>query len=197
MQIIMSCVTIIFIIVILSYSFKGNVYYKAYSDYLIQFDDYLSTGIISLNSALPTYTKFWAEFGDSENALLISFLIFVILFLCFEIFSLLLHKIVIKIDYQNGIFYKLILYINIVFFVLFKIYLPLIIFSFIYSIIVLFVSPHNSADRYSFIFGNGGEEFLNDQWNKKKYILIVNIVMKLFVLAFLRLHHLHFLHNFY
>ena len=34
-------------------------------------------------------------------------------------------------------------------------------------------------------FGNGGEEFLNDQWNKKKYILIVNIVMKLFVLAFL------------
>ena len=128
----------------------------------------------------------WAEFGDSENALLISFLIFVILFLCFEIFSLLLHKIVIKIDYQNGIFYKLILYINIVFFVLFKIYLPLIIFSFIYSIIVLFVSPHNSADRYSFIFGNGGEEFLNDQWNKKKYILIVNIVMKLFVLEFLR-----------
>ena len=185
MQIIMSSITIIFIIVTLSYSFKGNVYYKAYSDYLIQFDDYLSTGIISLNSALPTYTKFWAEFGNSENALLISFLIFVILFLCFEIFSLLLHKIVIKIDYQNGIFYKLILYINIVFFVLFKIYLPLIIFSFIYSIIVLFGSPHNSADRYSFIFGNGGEEFLNDQWNKKKYILIVNIVMKLFVLAFL------------
>ena len=185
MQIIMSSITIIFIIVTLSYSFKGNDYYKAYSDYIIQFDEYLLTGILSINSALPTYTKFWADFGDSEKATLISFLIFVILFLAFEIFSLLLHKIVIKIDYQNGIFSKIILLINMIFFVLFKIYLPILTFSFIYSIIVLLVSPHSSSDRYSYIFGNAGEEFLNDQWNKKKYILIVNIVMKLFLIVFL------------
>ena len=86
-------------------------------------------------------------FGDFENGILISLLIFIIFYLIFEILSLLIHKGVIKIDYQNGLFYQIIVFTNIIFYILFKIYFALAIFLIFYSLGVIVQSPRNSTNE--------------------------------------------------
>ena len=115
-------------------------------------------------------------FGDFENGILISLLIFIIFYLIFEILSLLIHKGVIKIDYQNGLFYQIILFINIIIYILFKIYFALAVLLIFYSlgVILIFYSlgvivqtPRNSSNELNELFTIDIENGLDDEWDKK------------------------------
>ena len=183
-NIIISSITIVFTIVNLAYGFKGNIYYKAYREYFVQIDEAYLTYLFGLESILPGYTQFWCDFGNFENGILVSFLIFTIFYLLFEIFSLLLHKSILSLSYQKGIFYQIILLTNIVFFFFFKIFFPLLLFSFIYSIFVLAKPPTASSSEYGSMYDNPILDVLNDEWDKKKMKLITNLVFKIFLFSF-------------
>ena len=193
-QIIFSGISFIVTIIAITYSFHGNKYYKAYRDYYIKLDKYPSTYLSALDSLLYGYNKFWVDFGNYENSILISFLIFLIFYLLFEILSLLIHKNIIKLDYNNGFFYNLLLLVNIGFYILFKIFFPLFFFLFIFSILVINKSPNNpnandpnnpsSENSMNDDFDNNFVDALEKEWNDKKSILIVNIICKLFLTIF-------------
>ena len=138
-----------------------------------------------LDSILPSFAIFWCDLGDFENGILISLLIFIIFYLIFEILSLLIHKGVIKIDYQNGLFYQIIVFTNIIFYILFKIYFALAIFLIFYSLGVIVQSPRNSTNESNESPLIDIENGLDDEWDKKKYELIVNIVLKIIWTIFL------------
>ena len=181
-QIIYSGISIILLIVLLCLSCNRNDYYKAYKDFLLEYDKYISNA--GLDSILPTYINFWCDFGDLEDGILISLFIFIIIYLGFEILSLLIHKIVIKIDFNNGIFAKIILFANMIFFVLFKIYLPLLFYLIVCTFVICIYSPHNATNKP--IFGNSAnlESALNDEWNKKRYFLIASFILKFIFITF-------------
>ena len=184
LQIIYSGIQFILIIVLLCLSCNSNDYYKAYRDYLIEYDKLLSN--IGLDSLLPTYVYFWCDFGDIESDILISLLVFIIIYLGFEIFSLLVHKIVIKIDYNNGIFAKILLFANMIYYILFKIYLPLLVFLAIYTIVIFIYSPHDASKTNILenIFVDNVESELNKDWNKKKFFVIASFILKIIFTSF-------------
>ena len=140
-QIIISGILLILTIIALVYSFHGNKDYKTYRDFYIELNKNPPSDLSGLDSALYGYNKFWVDFGNYENSILISFLIFLIFYLLFEILSLLIHKNIIKLDYNNGFFYNLLLLVNIGFYILFKIFFPLFFFLFIFSILVINKMP--------------------------------------------------------
>ena len=192
-HIIISGISFIFTIIAIAFSFHGNKYYKAYRDYFIQLEN---NSISGLDSILYGFNKFWVDFGNYENSILVSFLIFIIFYLLFEILSLLIHKNVIKLDYKNGLFYNLLILINMAFYFLFKIYLPLFFFLLIFSYIVLFNDPNNPNNQYdpndplsvnsmNDDLDNNFFKELDDEWGDKKLILLVNIICKLFLLCLL------------
>ena len=185
LQIIYTGISFIFIIVLLCLSCNSNDYYKVYRDYLIEIDKFMSDSS-GFDTILSTYAQFWCDFGDFESDTLISLLIFIIIYLGFEIFSLLIHKNVIKIDFNNGIFSKIILLTNIIFYVLFKIYLPLIVFLTVYTIVIFMYSPHDSSPKnlLAISFTSNVESALNEQWNKKKFFVITSFFLKFFFIPF-------------
>ena len=63
------------------------------------------------------------------------YLVILIIFIVIEILSLLIHKNVIKIK-MEGFFHYLILGLNLLFYVLFLIYTPLLFYLFVYCVIV-------------------------------------------------------------
>ena len=173
LQIIYSGLIFILLIVNLSYSFNGNKYYTTFRDNLIESEKEATNGDLILDSILSSFAIFWCDLGDFENGILISLLIIIILYLIFEIISLLIHKGLIKIDYQNGLFYQIILFTNMVFYILFKIYFALALFLIFYSLAAIIETPKNTS--------NG----LSDEWDRKKYTLLVNIVIKIIWIFFL------------
>ena len=184
-QIIYSGLIFILLIVNISYSFNRNIYYDAYRDYLLESEKEAESEDSILDSILPSFAIFWCDLGDFENGILISLLIFIIFYLIFETLSLLIHKGVIKIDYQNGLFYQIIVFTNIIFYILFKIYFALAIFLIFYSLGVIVQSPQNSTNELDELFLIDIENGLGDEWDKKKYELIVNIVLKIIWTIFL------------
>jgi hypothetical protein len=186
--IIFSGISFISAIIAIVYSFHKNKYYKAYRDYFIYYYNVASTSS-SLIENLYGYNKLWVDFGNYENDILISFLVFIILFILFEIFSLLIHKNIIGLDYKNGFFYNILLLSNMIFYILFKIYLPLLFFLFIFSILIIAKKP-NYNDFLTEIETNNINYYYNNfvvldkEWNDNKSINIVNIVFKLFLTLF-------------
>ena len=112
----------------------------------------------------------------------ISYLIFLIIFIVIEILSLLIHKNVIKIKIE-GFFHYLILGLNLLFYALFLIYTPLLVYLFVYCIIVSSVSPLivNQGE------GTRTKSFLEENWEKNKAVPIVNSTFVLLIMIFNRL----------
>ena len=188
LQIIYGGISAILLIVILCLSFNSNKYYKAYRDYILYYENHF-TSYSGFDEILPTYVKFWCGIGDMEHDVLISLLIFIIIYIGFEVFSLLMHKIVINIDYNSGIFSRIILLANMAYYILFKIYLPLIVFLIIYTFVSIVYSPHDTFRQHDEIFGtsfrNNIENELNKEWSKKKYLIIVNFILKFIFVSFM------------
>ena len=185
-NIIISGVSFIFSIIAISYSFSNNKYYKEYRDYFNESDNIninnnknLEFGLVSI---LTGYTKFWCDFGNYEKSILVSFLVFIIIFLLFEIFSLLIHKNIIKLEYQRGFFYNFILLFNMAFYLIFKVFLPLFVFLLFLSCYIWIESP---GDNISENYNDDSYSKLDKEWNNKKVILWTNIVFKLFLIIFI------------
>jgi hypothetical protein len=180
LQIIYGGISVILLIVILCLSLNSNKYYKAYRDYILYYENHF-TSYSGFDEILPTYVKFWCGIGDMEHDVLISLLIFIIIYIGFEVFSLLMHKIVINIDYNSGIFSRIILLANMAYYILFKIYLPLIVFLIIYTFVSILYSPHDTLRQHDEILGtsfrNNIENELNKEWSKKIYLIIVNFIL--------------------
>ena len=73
----------------------------------------------------------------------------------------------IKIDYQNGLFYQIILFINIIIYILFKIYFALAVLLIFYSLGVIVQTPRNSSNELNELFTIDIENGLDDEWDKK------------------------------
>ena len=183
-NIIISSISIVFTIGGLSYSFKNNKYYKKYREFL----DYMvknseEDDITNFNFVLTGYSKFWYDFGNFENNILISFLLFLVLFLSFEIFSLLIQKNVIKFVNPSTIYYNIFSLVNIIFYILFKIYFPLLLYLCIYSLLTMYITPYGSLisgdkDNGSFF------KKIDEEWDNKNFYLYINVVIKLLLIVF-------------
>ena len=184
--IIIGGINFILSIVALSTLIKKNKYYIAFSaEVILEQANYYSlytSGITVISSSssfsmddynLPTFTQFWCNIGKAEDGVLISYLVFLILYLIFEIFSLLLHKNVIKLEIK-GALYNIIVLINIIFLIIFYIYIPLFIYLFIYSILVSTISPLN-VNYHSEITRT--KSLIEEEWDNNKTLPIVNSVI--------------------
>ena len=165
-NIIITSLAIAFTILAFVFSFSNNKYYKAYKEYFEQIDQNL----------LTSYIKSFFNLGNFENYFLISFLSVAIIFLIFDIISLIIHK------KKGEIKYNLMILMNIVFYILFKIFFPLLLYLFIYSFLVFVVNePYDLLKEYN---NNSDAKKLDEEFDRKSKILYINIVAKfvLFVL---------------
>ena len=104
--------TLVFLIIALSTLIKNNKFYQLYRNYLLgqehstlglEYEGMYSSYINDLFSNLSTFQRFWCDLAKVEVGVLVSFLIFLIIFILFEILSLLFHKGKITIfDINNG-----------------------------------------------------------------------------------------------
>ena len=100
--IIIGAINLLFIIVSLATLIGKDEYYLAYSASICAsstLSDALSTysSFLGINTGnTDSFTNFWCNIGSFENGVLISYLIFIIIYIAFEIFSLLIHKKVIN-----------------------------------------------------------------------------------------------------
>lgn len=163
-NIIIISVAIAFAIIAFIFSFGNNKYYNEYKEYIDQIDQSLKTW----------YIKFYFNLGNFENDVLISFLLVGFLFLIFEIISLIIHK------KKAEIKYSLIIFMNIIFYILFKIYFPLLLFLFIYSFIIFGEKPYDELKKY---INDPIAKKLDEELNKKMKILYINIVAKIVLLV--------------
>ena len=179
-----------FIIASISISIKKNIYYKMFREYLIGTSELISyTNLYSDNNmhidGLSSFTKLWCEFGNIESKVTISYLIFIIICICFQIIQYFIYIGVIKLDFKKGISYNAIIFINSLFYVGYMIYYPLLFFLFIYSIIILAISPF---DADSGILSKAGisktHNQYNELWENKKIIPGINAALKFFIFAF-------------
>ena len=96
--IIIGGIDLLYTIVSLSTLIGKNANYLLYSTNICAsstLSDALSTysSLLGLSTSnTDSFTDFWCNIGNFENGVLISYLIFIIIYLAFEIFSLLIHK---------------------------------------------------------------------------------------------------------
>jgi len=194
--IIIGAINLLFVIVSLATLIGKDEYYLAYSASICAsstLSDALSTysSFLGINTGnTDSFTNFWCNIGSFENGVLISYLIFIIIYIAFEIFSLLIHKKVINLNINGGILYYIIVFMNILFFVIFYIYMPLIFFLTVYSVIVTASSPlqikyRQSRNYYNYYtrdssssrtYNSRTKSLLEEQWDKNKVVPIINIV---------------------
>ena len=150
LSIIIICLfSLAFIIAALTYSFKNYKYYKDFREYLIEKSILSSSKNKSNNHdedtierlGLPPFAQFWCDFGNIERNILISYFIFIILHICFQIIQYFIHKGIIKIDIRKGKSYKITIFMNSLFYTIFMIYFPLLLYLFLCSLIVSILYP--------------------------------------------------------
>ena len=191
---VISGINFVFIIVAIATSIKKNAaYLLLYSlncplDNIIS--DYLGEAASLLagfsGSTESSFKMFWCGIGSFEDGVLISYLIFVILFVGFEIISLLIHKQVIKLSIEEeGILYYILVFSNSLFLVIFYIYIPLLLYLYIYCMIVLISTPNSSNNTSS---SQSGTETAKDpyeeSWRKGNAVPIINTIFVFLVFVF-------------
>ena len=170
---------IILIIISLSTLIQNDNNYK-------KFKEFISLNPETLISL--TYTSFWCDIGKYELGILLSYFIYVILVLIYEIIFFLIHKNKIHLEIGTGILYKTIIIINFFIFTIFTTFNILILLLIIYSIIVVARSPYDFISiqiiKYpddSTISKTSKNPKL-EEW-KKRTVPIIHIVI-LFILLF-------------
>ena len=146
-----------FLIAVLSIPTKNNIYYKYFREYLIgKFEIISYIDLYSDNSVhiseLPSFTKLWCDFGNVESKIAISYLIFIIIYICFQTIQYFIYIGVIKLDFKKGISYNVMIFINSLFYVGSMIYYPLLLYLFFYSAIMLAISPFDTDSEILSLF---------------------------------------------
>ena len=130
---------------------------------------------------LSTFTKFWCDIGKAELGILVTYLIFLILFITYEILTFLMHKNIIHLKIE-GKLYHIIVDLNLFFYIIFFIYIPLVFYLFLYSILVTAISPL-SVDHDKDVPRT--KTFYEEEWDDHKTIPLINaIVIKLILFVF-------------
>ena len=172
-------INFILVILAISTSIKKNIYYK---NFKLEILFYTEDNPLS-------FKKFWCEIGQAEDGVLISYLIWLILYIGFEIFTYLIQKGVITLKLE-GILYHIIVGLNCFFLVIFYIYIPLTFYLFIYTIIVIAVSPY-SVDGIDDSFEREVREvtYNEEQWETHRTNPAVNgvIIFILFIFNLIQL----------
>jgi len=191
--IIINLFSLAFIIVALCKLMKNDIYYQDYRAYVIEKSGliiYNTTyfGVntpINENYGLPSFSKFWCDFGKFESKITTSYLIFIILHICFQIISYLIHKRIIKLDIKRGICYNIIIFFNSLFYVVFMIFFPFLFYLFFVSIILSILSPFN-VDWI--ILSNVIKDIKNNRyeclWVERKLIPVISIIFKFLMFVF-------------
>ena len=127
---------------------------------------------------MPTFTQFWCDIGKAELGVLISYLIFLFLFIAYEILTFLIHKNIIKLKI-DGKLYHIVVGLNLFFCIIVYIYIPFVFYLFIYSIIVTTISPlsvnyDNNAPRT--------KSFYEEEWEDHKTVPLINAMVIKFIL---------------
>ena len=147
----LGAINFILVIISLITLIKKNKYYLLFrTEVIVQQTDFSSqivaafygVSLNDINSKLPTFTNFWCNIGKAEDGVLISYLILLILYLGFEIFTLLIHNNLIRLKIE-GLLYYIIVGLYSFFLIIFYLYISLIAYLFFYSLIVITVSPLN------------------------------------------------------
>ena len=191
LNIIISSINFILVIISLSTLIKKNKYYILFRTELIVryaeiselINNALTSGInessLSVdNLNMPTFTQFWCDIGKAELGVLISYLIFLFLFIAYEILTFLIHKNIIKLKIDGNL-YHIVVGLNLFFCIIVYIYIPLVFYLFIYSIIVTTVSPlsvnyDNKAPRT--------KSFYEEEWEDHKTVPLINAMVIKFIL---------------
>jgi len=191
--IIINLFSLAFIITVLIKSMKNDKYYQDFRAFIIE-----KSGLISYNTTffgvdtsidekygLPSFSKFWCDFGKLEQDITISYLIFIILYICFLIISYLIHKRIIKLDIKKGVSYSIIIFVNSLFYAVFMIFFPLLFYLFFLSIFISCFSPFNAdLEILSTVIKdikNNRYEYL---WVERKVIPAISILLKFTILVF-------------
>jgi len=182
--------SIAFIIIALSISIKNNKYYQIFRNYLIKhyksitYKDIYSDSDVKMNG-FPSFTQLWCDFANVENEVIITYLIFIILHICFQIIQYFIHIDVIKLDFKKGISYNAMILINSLFYIIFMIYFPFLLYIFFYSIIILAISPFDAdSEILSFFDIHRTDNQYHNLWGKRKIIPGINIVFKFLIFIF-------------
>ena len=186
-NIIFSGITFILIIVLIAFSFNKNKNYKIYKDFFNQIEEINKKDLPNgINTSLPGYLKLFCDIGNIESGILISFLIFTIIFVAFEIFSLIVHKNIINLE---GAIHKFLLLMNMAFYLIFKIFLPLVVLLYLLSLYVISESP-KEVFTINNIRNTTSINVLTEEWDNKKispFINIIKLLLIIFVLLLLKI----------
>ena len=181
-----------FIIAELSNSINNYKYYKELRAYIIEnyiltsynntfFDINLS---MEVKNELPSYIQFWCDFGNVESIIVYNYLKFIIFHICFQIIHYLINIGIIKFDMEKGKSYYIIIFINSLFYVIFTIFSPLLLYLFFYSLIIVLISPFDIDSKIlSKVIKDSSNNRYEKFWNKRYIIPIINILFKLFLSA--------------
>ena len=190
---IISGINFLFLIIALSSLIKRNAAYLILYTYYCPsnsiLDDYLGGVESSLLNGLGTkssFISFWCGIGSFEDGVLISYLIFIILFIGFEIISLLIHKHIIKLSIEEeGLLYYILIGSNSIFLVIFYIYIPLLFYLYIYIMIILTTAPVSENFTSNSQSGTQKEKDLNEIiWEKSNGVPIVNSIFVFLIFIF-------------
>ena len=125
-------------------------------------------------SGAYTFTQFWCNIGKAEDGVLISYLIFLILYLGFEIFTLLIHNKIVRLKIE-GLLYHIVVGLDLFFLIMFYRYITLVAYLFFYSLIVSTISP--LIIDYDDEKAPREKTFFEEEWDNHKAISIVNSVI--------------------
>ena len=191
---IFSGIDFVFVIAAIATSIRKNAAYlilhtlycpldNILNDYLGGAASSLLAGFSGNDSSLKT---FWCGIGSFEDGVLISYLIFIILFIGFEILSLLIHKQVIKLSIEEeGILYYILIGTNSIFLVIFYIFTPLLNYLFIYIIIIIATTPNSSNNSSNSQSGTESVKDPNEEsWKKNNPIPVVNLIFVVIITIF-------------
>ena len=185
--------SLVFIIIALLKLMKNDKYYQDYRAYVLEKsgliiynNTYFGVNtLIDENYGLPSFSKFWCDFGKVESDITTSYLVFIILHICFQIISYLIHKRIIKLDIKRGICYYLIIFFNSLFYVVFMIFFPFLFYLFFFFIFLSILSPFN-VDLI--ILSTVIKDIKNNRyeclWVERKLIPAISIIFKFLILTF-------------
>jgi hypothetical protein len=172
-----------FIFVIAAYAtlIKDDKYYIAYRNYILGHTfgiNYIFIpSYLALN--LSPYEKFWCNLPLAETAILMGCFVSLIAYIIFQVLFCFGHMKKIKLfDLNNKKTYSIVLQVNIYYYIIFMIFIPLSFYLFVYSVIVTATSPSQVKDSFSTDKSNN--KFDKD-WKDNKTLPIVNCVIKFII----------------
>ena len=157
-------------------------YYSLYQYYddetmLNEYSNYINNIQISKNKNL-NYAKMWCDFGSFQKKILSVHLICLCIFFLFLIIEIVLYNIILKKETYFGILRIIIILLNSIFYVAFKVFFILLLYELIYEILVIVFPPY-----YWKKDSTHKDSEQEKSWNPS-YFAYINVIIQFFLLIF-------------